>query len=77
MASHHGGNVGFKATVLATHTNCLTRLIDESLRIEEGEKRYGLANSKSEWGAGSLVRWRVDGDNRSRGNRQTNIVPGD
>ena len=53
---HEGVNVGFKSTVLASHRSCLIRMIDESIRIENGESSVGLANSKSEWGAGALVR---------------------
>ena len=55
---HHGGvDKGYKAKVLAKHNNCLTRFVDESLRIEQGESTLnGLANSKGEWGAGALVR---------------------
>ena len=53
---HDGENVGFTAKVLKRHRSCMTRLIDESIRIEHGEESVGLANSKSEWGAGNLVR---------------------
>ena len=53
---HDGINVGFTAKVIKRHKSCMTRLIDESIRIEHGEESVGLANSKSEWGAGNLVR---------------------
>ena len=49
-----------KSRILARHTNCLDRFVDESLRIEKGEATVGLANSKAEWGQGSkLVRLRA------------------
>ena len=69
MVSHHGQNVGFTAKVVSRNNSCLTRLIDESIRIETEDNRIGLANSKSEWGAGALVRWKFDGPRRM-GNNQ-------
>ena len=60
MANHHDGSeTTSSAKVIGKHRKCLNRLIDESLRIEEGEKRTGLANSKSEWGAGALVKTQI------------------
>ena len=54
----------------------MTRFIDESLRIEEGEETIGLANSKSEWGAGKLVRIRPTNEaaNRRGGGDQTGQI---
>ena len=57
MAANHSNQdqpPKFEAKVLATHKSCLTRLLDESIRIDKEEAT--LANSKSEWGTGMLVR---------------------
>ena len=57
FAKYHNNNPGnFTSRVKARHKGCLRRFIDESIRIENGEMSFGLANSKSEWGAGRLVR---------------------
>ena len=59
MARYHPNQpttTKFTSTIVARHHGCLPRFVDEALRIEAGEQTTSLANSKSEWGAGSLVR---------------------
>ena len=61
---HNNEPQPIKSRVIARHTKCLDRFIDESLRIEEGESTVGLANSKSEWGQGNrLIRLEPNRDN--------------
>ena len=71
---HDKKDVGFTAKVLAKHKKVLNRFIDESLRIEEGEKKHGLADSKSEWGSGALVRLQVT-NKRQRNQNQPQEAP--
>ena len=63
---HEGEETKFTARVVAKHRSCLGRVIDESLRIDKGEATTGLANSKSEWGSGALIKTQI------RNKRQTN-----
>ena len=47
-------NTKFSAKVIATHRSCLSRFVDESLRIDK--EKDNICNSKSEWGGRPLKR---------------------
>ena len=71
MTNHPGlqpGERKITAKILKTSSTTMERFVDEAIRLESGTN---LANSKSEWGCGGLVRLESTRTQRPTGNKQS------